>query len=354
MSLSVPVKSGLDMNIRYVRGAVAALLLTLLVAACGGKQTTTTAVAGTATEVAASSDDYPNRPIRVIVPFGPGGLADVTVRIAGEELNKSLGQPVIIENRPGAGGVAATSAMLNASPDGYTLIVLTNGTTIAETQFTDLPYDITADVRPVSALAWFDLVLLTSPDSGLSSLQAVLDHARTNPNGLRIATINPGSTQQLSAELFKSKAGINATIISYRSTPDVLGALIRKEVDLVIDAYTGLKGAIDGGQAIPIAVTGEVRNPVMPDVPTVAEAGVPDYFVTGWNAIYTQRDTPDAIVEKLNEALNAVTELPEIKARFLELGVEARASTPEEMQERFLADIVKWREVMTSANLAGK
>ncbi len=329
----------------------AALLLALLLTACGGQEAATT---GTATEAATSGSDYPTRPIRVIVPFGPGGLADVTVRIAGEELNKSLGQPVIIENRPGAGGVAATSAMLNADADGYTLIVLTNGTTIAETQFADLPYDITTDVRPVSALAWFDLVLMTNPESGLTSLQALLDYARSTPNGLRIATINPGSTQQLSAELFKSKAGINATVISYRSTPDVLGALIRKEVDLVIDAYTGLKGAIDGGQALPIAVTGAARNPAMPDVPTVAEAGVPDYVVTGWNAIYARSGTPDDIVAKLNKALTEVTDLAEIQARFLELGVEARASTPQEMQERFLADIFKWREVMRNANLAGQ
>ncbi|MES2624793.1 MAG: tripartite tricarboxylate transporter substrate binding protein [Pseudomonadota bacterium] len=330
-----------------------ALLLSLLLVACGGQDTASTTADG-AEPAAAGDGGYPDHPIRVIVPFGPGGLADVTVRIAGLELSKSLGQPVVIENRPGAGGVAATSFMLNTEADGYTLIVLTNGTTIAETQFADLPYNIVDDLRPVSALAWFDLVLLTSPDSGLSSLQAVLDHAKSSPNGLRIATINPGSTQQLSAELFKSKAGINATVISYRSTPDVLGALIRKEVDLVVDAYTGLKGAIDGGQAIPIAVTGEVRNPAMPDVPTVAEAGVPDYVVTGWNAIYTHKDTPDAVVAKLNAAIAAVTELPAIQSRFLELGVEARASTPEAMQERLLADIAKWRDVMVSANLAGQ
>lgn len=333
------------------RQQIAVITFALLLGACGGQDSTVT---GTDAASATSGTGYPERPIRVIVPFGPGGLADVTVRIAGEELNKSLGQPLIIENRPGAGGVAATSAMLNADSDGYTLIVLTNGTTIAETQFTDLPYDITTDLRPVSALAWFDLVLLTNPDSGLTSLQAVLDHARSTPNGLRIATINPGSTQQLSGELFKSKAGINATVISYRSTPDVLGALIRKEVDLVIDAYTGLKGAIDGGQALPIAVTGEIRNPAMPDVPTVVEAGVADYVVTGWNAIYTHSGTPDDVVAALNKAIAEVTELPAIKSKFLELGVEARASTPEAMQERLLADVVKWHDVMVSANLAGQ
>ncbi len=305
-------------------------------------------------KASAQAAAWPNKPVKLILPYAPGGATDLIGRPWAEKLSQAFGQPFIIENRPGAGGVAATSTMLNANADGYTLIVLTNGTTIAETQFPDLEYDITSELRPVSALAWFDLVLMTNPETGLDSLQKVLDHARSDPDGLRIATINPGSTQQLSAELFKSKAGINATVISYRSTPDVLGALIRKEVDLVIDAYTGLKGAIDGGQALPIAVTGEMRNPAMPDVPTVIEAGVADYVVTGWNAIYAETGTPDAIVAKLNEAITAVTALPEIKSRFEELGVEARASTPEEMQERLLSDIVKWRDVMTGANLAGQ
>lgn len=326
--------------------------MVLLLVACNGDNNSS---ATTSNEtVSTQTEFYPQRPVRVIVPFGPGGLADVTMRVAGEELSKALGQAIVIENHPGAGGVAATSTMLNAAADGYTLIVLTNGTTIAESQFDDLPYKITTDLRPISALAWFDLVLLTSPDSGLDTLQAVLDRAHSNPNGIRIATINPGSTQHLSAELFKTRAGIQATVISYRSTPDVLGALLRQEVDLVIDGYTGLKGAIDGGQALPVAVTGAERNPAMPNVPTVQEAGVADYVVTGWNAVFTHSATPDSIVAKLNEVFLAVTALPAIKMQFSELGVEARGSTPDEIQQRLLADIVKWREVMVASNLIGK
>jgi len=319
---------------------IAGLLLALLLGACGSESGSN------------DSSAWPSRPVRVILPFGAGGLADVTMRLAAEPLSLALGQPVLIENRPGAGGVAATSMMLNADPDGYTLIVLTNGTTIAETQFPELPYDITVDLRPVSALAWFDLVLLTSPAAGVSTLQELLAKAAASSGGLRIATINPGSTQHLSAELFKAKAGIEATVISYRTTPDVLGALLRQEVDLVIDAYTALKGAIDGGQALPLAVTGETRNAAMPAVPTVGEAGVSDYVVTGWNAVYAHSATPDAVVERLNRELGAVTALPELRARFIELGVEARGSTPDEIQQRLLADIDKWREVMLAANLA--
>lgn len=327
---------------------IGALFLALALTACGGEGASDSETAGTAAAA------FPARPIRIIVPFGAGGLADVTIRLAGEPLSLALGQPVVIENRPGAGGVAATSTMLGADPDGHTLIVLTNGTTIAETQFADLPYDITRDLRPVSALAWFDLVLLTAPAAEAKTLPELLALATTRESGLRIATINPGSTQHLSAELFKSKAGIPGTVITYRTTPDVLGALLRGEVDLVIDAYTALKGAIDGGQAVPVAVTGDVRNAAMPEVPTVAEAGVADYVVTGWNAIYTHSSTPDAVVERLNRELAAVTALPDIQSRFLELGVEARSSTPEEIHQRLLADIVKWRAVITAANLAGQ
>jgi tripartite-type tricarboxylate transporter receptor subunit TctC len=329
------------------RSLILSVPLLALLGACGG---------GTESTAGASSggSDFPSRPFRIIVPFGAGGLADVTMRLAGEHLSVNMGQPVVIENRPGAGGVAATTTMLAADPDGYTLIVLTNGTTIAETQFADLPYDITKDLRPVSALAWFDLVLMTSPDSGAKTLQELLAQAAAREGGLRIATINPGSTQHLSAELFKSKAGIPGTVISYRTTPDVLGALLRGEVDLAIDAYTALKGAIEGGQAVPLAVTGEVRNVALPDVPTVLEAGVADYVVTGWNAVYTHAATPDAVVERLNKEIATVTALPEIQARFTELGVEARSSTPDEIQQRLLADIAKWREVMVAANLAGQ
>ena len=329
------------------RSLVLSLPLLALLNACGGDAAATAGGSG-------GSADFPSRPFRIIVPFGAGGLADVTMRLAGEPLSINMGQPVVIENRPGAGGVAATTTMLAADPDGYTLIVLTNGTTIAETQFADLPYDITKDLRPVSALAWFDLVLMTSPDSGAKTLQELLATAGAREGGLRIATINPGSTQHLSAELFKSKAGIAGTVISYRTTPDVLGALLRGEVDLAIDAYTALKGAIEGGQAIPLAVTGEVRNAALPGVPTVLEAGVADFVVTGWNAVYTQAATPDAVVERLNREIAAVTALPDIQARFTELGVEARSSTPDEIQQRLLADIAKWREVMVAANLAGQ
>jgi tripartite-type tricarboxylate transporter receptor subunit TctC len=314
-------------------------VLTLLLTACGGENS----------GVAGDPASYPNKPVRVIIPFGPGGLADVTLRLVGEPLGELLGERLVMENRPGAGGVAATTTMLNADPDGHTLIVLTNGTTIAESLFEDLPYNITEELVPISAVAWFDLVLLVNPDSGYSDLQSLL---AARGDDLRIATINPGSTQNLTAELFTSRAGMDsATIIPYRTTPDVLGALLRGEVDLAIDAYTALKGAIDNGQVRPVAVTGEVRNPAMPDVPIAAEAGVEDFVVTGWNALYARAGTDPDIIARLNSEIAAVLATGDIKARFSELGVEARGNTPEAMQERLLDDIVKWRGVIQAAGI---
>jgi len=297
-----------------------------------------------------SRGPYPNRPVRVIIPFGPGGLADVTMRLASEALSESLGQPVLIENRPGAGGVAATSAMLNAEPDGYTLIVLTNGTTIAETLYEDLPYDVTRDLAPISAVTWFDLVLLTHPDSGIESLADAVERGRSR-SGIRIATINPGSTQNLTAEYFASRAGIAATVIPYRTTPDVLGALLRNEVDIAVDAYTALKGPIDSGQVRALAVTGTERNPAMADVPTVEESGVGNFVVTGWNALYTHAGVPTQIVDRLHDEIEAVAARPDIQEQFRTLGVVARPTSPDEMQAQLLADIERWREVIEASDI---
>ena len=211
--------------------------------------------------------------------------------------------------------------------------------------------DISTQLQPISSLTWFDLVLLTGRNSGYTSLAQLLDAARSSERGIRIATINPGSTQHLSAELFKSSAGIDATVITYRTTPDVLGALLRNEVDLVLEAYTAMKGAIDNGDVVPLAVTGSARNPALAQVPTAVEAGVEGYVVEGWNGLYTHAEVHPEIVGRLQAALAEVTALPEIQARFRDLGVEARASTPEEMDERFQADVARWREVMIESGL---
>jgi len=300
---------------------------------------------------ARAADVYPSRPIHVIVPFGPGGLADVTVRIAAEEMKNLLGQPIVIENHPGAGGIAAANTVLKAAPDGYTLIVLSNGTTIATSLFSHLPYNPQTQFTPISTVAWFDLILFTNVNSPFKSVKDLLDDARKKPGSLNIGTVNPGSTQNLAAELFRSVTGIKAVIVPFRTSPEVQTALIRGDIGLAIESYTAFAGAIHNSQIRPIAVTGLERNPALPNVPTLKEQGVAHYDVTGWNALYAPIGTPPAVIDKLQAAVAKATAMQSIKQRFATLGTIARSTTPAEMAGIFEADRSKWAAVIARAGI---
>lgn len=291
---------------------------------------------------------YPSQPVRVIVPFGPGGLADISMRLVAQKLSERLGQQVVVDNRPGAGGVVAANAALNAPRDGHTLILFSNGTAISKSLF-KLSYDPETDFVPISSMAYFDLILLVRADGPLRDLAALQALARTRP--LNIGTINPGSTQNLSAELFKSVAKLDGAVVPFKSTPEVLTALLRGDVDVGFESYAALKGAVDGGQVRAIAATAGARSAWLPQVPTVREAGVSGYEVTGWNALYAPAGTPPAAVQTLSTALREVMQLPDVKRRFLELGTEPRASTPAEMAGVFRTDAAKWGQVIQQTGI---
>lgn len=291
---------------------------------------------------------YPNHPLRIILPFGVGGLADISIRLVAEELSRQLGQQVIVENRPGAGGVVAANATLGAAPDGYTLTLFANGTAIAETLF-KLPYDLLNDFAPISTVAYFDLVLLTDAKGELKTVQDLLELGKKRQ--LVFGTINPGSTQNLSAELFKSVTGVDAMVVPFKRTPDVLTALLRGDVDVMFESYTALKGAIDAGQVTPIAATGVQRSEWLPNVPTVRESGIQNYEVTGWNALFLPAGTPPDRIKLLNDAVNDAVRQPHIRDRLRELGTEPRASTPEELTAIFKRDIAKWAAVIQEAGI---
>ncbi|PCI05140.1 MAG: tripartite tricarboxylate transporter receptor protein [Hyphomicrobiales bacterium] len=300
---------------------------------------------------ALADTDYPTKPVRILVPFGPGGLADITMRLAGEKLSKILGQQFIVENHPGAGGVAAANELLKADPDGHTLVVMSNGTTIATSLFKKLSYDPQKQFAPISTLAWFDLGLFVNPDSSYDTLQSLVAKGKANPDSLNIATVSPGSTQNLAAEFFLSVTGIKANIIPYRTSPDTLAALLRGDVDLVIESPTAYSGAIKGKQVRVLAITGAKRNPSLPDVPTVKEAGVDGYEVSGWNALYTRVGVPDDVIAKLNAAITEVANMSDIQEKFFDLGIVVGALTPSEMADRFEADRKKWSAVIESAGI---
>jgi|RhiMethySRZTD1v2_1073278.scaffolds.fasta_scaffold02444_7 tripartite-type tricarboxylate transporter receptor subunit TctC len=304
-----------------------------------------------ATSPAQAQQNYPNRPVRLIIPFGPGGIADITSRLVAERLGERLGQRFVIENQPGAGGVTAARSALAAPPDGYTLALLTNGTAVSVPLFKSLPFDPRTDFVPVSSFAYFDFVFATNAERRYQSLAEVIAAARERPGALNIGTINVGSSQNLSAELFKSTAGVTMTIVPYRTTPEVLVALLRNDIDLMIENFAALKSPLAEGKIRAVATSGSARSPVLPDAPTVKEAGVAEFEVNSWNGLFAPARTPPEIVSVLNTALREVLGAPDLKQRFLELGVEARASSPEEIGARLRGDIEKWTEVIARAGI---
>lgn len=291
---------------------------------------------------------YPSQPVKIILPFGPGGLADISVRLISQKLSERIGQSVIVENRPGAGGVVAGNAAMNAPRDGHTLILFANGTAIATSLF-KLPFDPVADFVPITSMAWFDLVLLTKGDGPLKSVADVQSAAKTRM--LNLGSINPGSTQNLSAELFKTLAQLNAVVIPFKSTPEVVTGILRGDIDLGFESYATVKGHIDAGTLRVIAVSGTTRAPWLPQTPTVRESGVPSYDVTGWNALFAPAGTPPDVVQFLNRHVNEVLQLPEVKNRLLELGTLSRGSSSAEMAALFANDIAKWAAVIKQAGI---
>jgi tripartite-type tricarboxylate transporter receptor subunit TctC len=309
------------------------------------------AAAAMAAPSALAQARYPDRPIRLIVPFGPGGLADVTARVVGERMGQALGQQVVIVNQPGAGGVSAARAALGAAADGYTLVLFTNGTAISVPLVKELGYDPLTQFMPVSSLGFFDFLMLTSADHAYRSLDDLLAAAKAKPGALNIGTINVGSTQNLSANLFKSAAGIDVTIVPFRTTPDAITAVLRKDVDLVIDGYVAGKSLLAEGKLRALATSGASRFAGLPGVPTVAESGVPGFDVTSWNAVFTPAGTPPDVIQTLNQAIQTALADPGVRQRLLDLGIEPRGGLPAAIGERLRQDIQRWSDVIRQAGI---
>jgi tripartite-type tricarboxylate transporter receptor subunit TctC len=300
----------------------------------------------------ARAEKYPDHPVRLIVPFGPGGVADVTARIVGEKLGEKLGQRFVIENMPGAGGINAARAVLSAPSDGYTLALFSNGTAISVSLFKNLRFDPLADFVPVSSMGIFDFIFVTQAGSPYKTLADFIKAAKEKPGALNVGTINVGSTQNLAAQLFKSTAGVDVTIVPFRSSPDVLVALLRGDIQLAIENYTIVQSNIADKALIAVSTSGPVRTSFLPNVPTVKEAGGGDFEARSWNAIFAPKGTPPEVVKTLNAALREVLDMPDLKKRALDLGIEAKASSPEEILDRLKADIDKWAKVIEQAGIA--
>jgi tripartite-type tricarboxylate transporter receptor subunit TctC len=300
---------------------------------------------------ASAQTPYPTRPVRVIVPFAVGGVADITIRVVAEKLGEKLGQRFVVENMPGAGGINAARAAAASAPDGHTLTMLTNGTAVSVPLFASLPFDPLKDFVPISTLGTFDFLFAVRADSDFKTLEDLIQRAREKPGSLNVATIAVGSSQHLSSVLFRSEAAVDLVHVPFRSTPDALVSLIRNDANLLIDSHAALKSGLEGKQIRALATSGPRRSAVLPDVPTVREAGVAGFDVTSWNALFAPKGTPQPVIDALHGALQEILAAADVKARLLDLGIEARSETPAALTNRLRADIEKWRAVIEKAGI---
>jgi tripartite-type tricarboxylate transporter receptor subunit TctC len=299
---------------------------------------------------ALAAQSFPNKPIRVIVPFGPGGVADITARVVAPKISEGLGQQVLIENKPSAGGVVAGQEVSRAEPDGHTLLLINNGTAVSQALFKQLPYDPT-QFEPISTIGFFPLVLVTDPKSALKSVQDLIAEAKKRPGKLNAGTIGIGSTQNLAAELFKSTTGIDLQIIPYKATGEVVTAAKSGDAAVIFEILAPMSSHIRSGNLRALAVTGAKRFPSLPQVPTVIESGVPGYDVASWNGLAAPAKTPRAVIDRIQQEVAKAVASPEVQKRFAELGVEGRASTPDELRTFYAAEAQRWNKVVEAAKI---
>jgi tripartite-type tricarboxylate transporter receptor subunit TctC len=300
---------------------------------------------------ARSETSFPAKPIQIFIPYGAGGVADLTMRLLAQKLTERTKQQVVIENRPGAGGLLAAKEVLRAPPDGYTLGVIGNGQAIGMSLFKTRPYNVLTDFTFVSMTARFEMLLAVKADSPLKTLQDVVAAARKDPGKLNFGAINPGSTQNLSAHLLKQVSGVDVAIVPYKTTPDLVTAVLRGDVDVGFDFYAGLQALISDNQVRIIATSGEERNPLLRDVPTAKESGFPEYIVISWNGLAARAGMPAETLAILNQHINAALSDPALQATASTLGMDARGSTPQEMHDRMAGDVQKWAAVIEKAGI---
>lgn len=296
---------------------------------------------------------FPRKAIRIVVPFGAGGIADLTARAVGQELAERLGQAVVIDNKPGAGGVSAGEFVARAEPDGHTLLLMSNGTAVSAGLFRKLPFDAQKDFAPVSLIGTFDLAIVVPENSRFRTLGDLLAHAKAQPGKLNIATVAVGSTQNLAAELFKATAGIDAQVVPFNGTPAVITALRSGEVDAAVEILGPVKPQIAGKALRALAVLGDKRPAGLGEVPTAAESGgaLAGLNVASWNALAAPAGTPRDVVARLNRELQAALGNADLRKRLAELSVDARSSTPEQLAGLLASEIRRWSDVIARAKI---
>ena len=300
---------------------------------------------------AAIAQDFPSRPVRIVMGFGPGGLGDIAGRAIGQVMSQSIGQPVVIENMPGAGASNAALAVARAAPDGHTMLWVSSQNAIAPSMFKSLPYDWSRDFAPVGPMATFDFVLFVHKDSPLKTVADVIAAAKANPEKFNFGTIAVGTAQNLSALNFVAMSELSVPTVPFRTTGEVVTALISGNIQAGFETIPGVIGQISGGSLRAIAVSSNKRVLFLPDVPTIAESGVPGYWTYSWNGMVLPAKTPPAVVQRINKEINSAIATPEIQKRFRELIMEPRTGRPEDLQKIYETDVVMWRRIITEAKI---
>jgi tripartite-type tricarboxylate transporter receptor subunit TctC len=292
------------------------------------------------------AQDYPTRPIKIIVPFGAGGPADVTARLIGNVLQENFGQPFVVENRTGAGGVIGTLEAAKSPPDGYTLLMMSNTQTANESLVPQRKYELMRDLVPIAPVNYSDLVIVVHPQVPAKTLQEFIALAKSQPGKLNYASSGQGTPYHMAGELFKTMAGIDVVHVPYRGSGEARSGVIGGQVQMMIDALPAMAPNIGENQVRALATTGKTRSGVLPNIPTASEAGVPGYEATIWLGLMAPAGTPKPVVDKLNAAVKAAVKRPDIIKLWTEQGVVPMSMTPEEFDKYLRGDIVKWAEVV--------
>jgi tripartite-type tricarboxylate transporter receptor subunit TctC len=299
----------------------------------------------------AVADNYPTKPIRLVLPFGPGGAADVTARLVAQKLSDSLGQQVIVDNKPSAGGIIAAQLVLSQPPNGYDLLFVTSGTAISAGLFEKLPFDPVKDLEPISLVGAFPILILVDKSSSMASLKDMMEAMKAKPGAINTGAVNIGSTQDLTAELFKAVTGLNFQIIPFKTTPDLVGALSGNQIDVAFEIVTPVLGQVKAGALRPLAVSSATRFSGLPSVPPVAESGVPGFDVAAWNSLAARAGTPQPIIERLNQDIQKALAQPDLREKFAELGIDPRGGTPAEAKKLLASEVPRWAKVIKDANI---
>src|SRR3954463_5435401 len=296
--------------------------------------------------------EYPTKPIRIVVPFGAGGPADVAARLIGNNLQEKFGQPFVIENRTGAGGVIGTLEAAKSPPDGYTLLMMSNTQTANESlvPLQQRKYELMRDLVPIAPLNTSDLVIVVHPSVPAKTLQEFIALAKSQPGKLNYASSGQGTPYHMAGELFKSMAGVDVVHVPYRNSGEARSGVIGGQVQMMIDAVPAMAPNVAEGQVRALATTGKARSTVLPEVPTVIESGVPGYDATIWLGLMAPAGTPKPIIDKLNAALNAAVKRPDIVKLWTGQGALPMSMTPAEFDTYLRGDIVKWAEVVKRFN----